>query len=79
MQLQLQSMHLLNIFTLYCLDTTKKERRFRGMKLEWGIDKVIPLKAFMQAMDILLMTRVCLGLRSLFARKQAGAKESVYR
>ena len=60
------------------IDTKKEERRFRGIKLEWGYDKVIPLKTFNDASNGYLVDDMCvLELRSLLVSKEAWTKESV--
>nr|XP_023927943.1 TNF receptor-associated factor homolog 1b-like isoform X2 [Quercus suber] len=51
-------------------DTKKKERRFRGIKLEWGYDKVIPLKTFKDASNGYLVDDTCVFGAEVFVSKQ---------
>ena len=48
----------------------KKERRFRGIKLEWGYDKVIPLKTFKDASNEYLVDDTCVFGVEVFDGKQ---------
>ena len=67
-------MHLLfaNYFCHIVLpiDTKKEERRFRGIKLEWGYDKVIPLKTFNDASNGYLVDDTCVFGAEVFVSKQ---------
>ncbi|KAF3965535.1 hypothetical protein CMV_010280 [Castanea mollissima] len=51
-------------------DTKKRERCFRGKKLEWGYDKVIPLKTFKDASDGYLVDDTCVFGAEVFVSKQ---------
>ncbi|KAK4601087.1 hypothetical protein RGQ29_010604 [Quercus rubra] len=51
-------------------DTKKEERRFRGIKLEWGYDKVIPLKTFKDASNGYLVDDMCVFGAEVFVSKQ---------
>ncbi|KAL4651188.1 hypothetical protein ACB092_01G141500 [Castanea dentata] len=51
-------------------DTKKKERLFRGIKLEWGYDKVIPLKTFNDASNGYLVDDTCVFGAEVFVSKQ---------
>ncbi|KAM3759526.1 hypothetical protein ACB098_01G126900 [Castanea mollissima] len=51
-------------------DTTKKERRFRGMKLEWGLDKAISLKAFNDVSNGFLVDDTCVFGAEVFVCKE---------
>ena len=46
------------------------ERRFRGIKLEWGYDKVIPLKTFKDASNGYLVDDMCVFGAEVFVSKQ---------
>ncbi|KAK4601088.1 hypothetical protein RGQ29_010605 [Quercus rubra] len=48
----------------------KKERLFRGIKLEWGYDKVIPLKTFNDASNGYLVDDSCVFGAEVFVSKQ---------
>ena len=48
----------------------KKERLFRGIKLEWGYDKVIPLKTFNDASNGYLVDDTCVFGAEVFVSKQ---------
>ena len=52
------------------IDTKKEERRFRGIKLEWGYDKVIPLKPFKDASNGYLVDDMCVFGAEVFVSKQ---------
>lgn len=52
------------------IDTTKKERRFRGMKLEWGLDKAISLKAFNEVSNGFLVDDTCVFGAEVFVCKE---------
>lgn len=52
------------------IDTKKRERCFRGKKLEWGYDKVIPLKTFKDASDGYLVNDTCVFGAEVFVSKQ---------
>ena len=52
------------------IDTTKKEKRFRGMKLEWGLDKAISLKAFNDASNGFLVDDTCVFGAEVFVCKE---------
>ncbi|XP_075645082.1 uncharacterized protein LOC142615839 [Castanea sativa] len=51
-------------------DTKKKESLFRGIKLEWGYDKVIPLKTFNDASNGYLVDDTCVFGAEVFVSKQ---------
>ncbi|XP_075650791.1 uncharacterized protein LOC142621353 [Castanea sativa] len=51
-------------------DTKKRERRFRGIKFEWGYDKVIPLKTFKDASNGYLVDDTCVFGAEVFVSKQ---------
>ncbi|KAM3759523.1 hypothetical protein ACB098_01G126600 [Castanea mollissima] len=51
-------------------DTKKRERCFRGKKLEWGYDKIIPLKTFKDANDGYLVDDTCVFGAEVLVSKQ---------
>ncbi|KAK7836497.1 ubiquitin carboxyl-terminal hydrolase 12 [Quercus suber] len=51
-------------------DTTKKEKRFRGMKLEWGLDKAISIKAFNDVSNGFLVDDTCVFGAEVFVCKE---------
>ena len=55
---------------VFSIDTKKKERLFRGIKLEWGYDKVIPLKTFNDASNGYLVDDTCVFGAEVFVSKQ---------
>ncbi|CAB4262441.1 unnamed protein product [Prunus armeniaca] len=48
----------------------KNERRFHGMKLDWGFDQFLPLKAFTDTSNGFLMEDACVFGAEVFVRKE---------
>ncbi|XP_015900092.1 uncharacterized protein LOC107433325 isoform X2 [Ziziphus jujuba] len=66
-------------FSLFLLDQNKdnymvlhegRERRFHGLKLEWGFDQFIPLKAFNDASNGFLVDDTCVFGAEVFVCKE---------
>ncbi|ESR46022.1 hypothetical protein CICLE_v10003151mg, partial [Citrus x clementina] len=61
-------------------DAIGKERRFNGLKLEWGFDQFIPLKAFNDASNGYLVEDTCvLGAECLSMEKYAYSSKYVWK
>ncbi|XP_024039476.1 ubiquitin carboxyl-terminal hydrolase 12 [Citrus clementina] len=51
-------------------DAMGKERRFNGLKLEWGFDQFIPLKAFNDASNGYLVEDTCIFGAEVFVKER---------
>ncbi|KAI5351167.1 hypothetical protein L3X38_004058 [Prunus dulcis] len=56
----------------------KNERRFHGMKLDWGFDQFLSLKAFTDTSNGFLMEDACVFGAEVFVRKEKSMQRRVY-
>ena len=52
------------------IDAMGKERRFNGVKLEWGFDKFIPLEAFNDASNGYFVDDTCVFGAEVFVKER---------